>query len=57
MAIDRNNRDKLWQDSIELEMKDVFVAFTEYTDNVKKSIGDKEITGHLVFDVKLGENL
>ena len=56
MAIDRNNGDKLWQDSIKLEMKDVFVAFTEYTDDVKKLIGYKEITGHLVFDVKLGEN-
>eukprot|EP00978_Attheya_sp_CCMP212_P017505 scaffold46664_cov63-Attheya_sp.AAC.6 len=37
-------------------MKNVRIAFEEYDDNPEELIGYEEITGHLVFDVKLGEN-
>ena len=37
-------------------MKNNRIAFEEHECNVSKLIGFKEITGHMVFDVKLGEN-
>eukprot|EP00978_Attheya_sp_CCMP212_P026549 scaffold87549_cov65-Attheya_sp.AAC.3 len=37
-------------------MKNVRIAFEEYDGNPEELIGYEEITGHLVFDVKLGEN-
>jgi hypothetical protein len=39
-----------------VEMKNVRIAFEEYDGNLEELIGYEEITGHLVFDVKLGEN-
>eukprot|EP00978_Attheya_sp_CCMP212_P000550 scaffold1076_cov32-Attheya_sp.AAC.2 len=38
-------------------MKNVRISFEEYDGNPEELIGYKEITGHLVFDVKLGENI
>ena len=37
-------------------MKNNRVAFEEYTEEVSKLVGYKKITGHMIFDVKLGEN-
>ena len=54
--IDEENKNTLWQDAIKLEMKNNRVAFEEYTGDLKKLVGYKKITGHLVFDIKLGEN-
>eukprot|EP00978_Attheya_sp_CCMP212_P008877 scaffold20848_cov68-Attheya_sp.AAC.1 len=51
--IDLENGDTLWMDSVRLEMKNVRIAFEEYDGNPEELIGYKEITGHLVFDVKL----
>lgn len=54
--IDDANGNTLWQDAIKQEMTNNRVAFEEYNGDIKKLIGYKPITGHLVFDVKLGEN-
>ena len=56
IEIDRENKNTYWMDAIKLEMKNVRVAFEEYEGDPKTLIGYIEITGHLVFDVKLGEN-
>ncbi|CAJ1967955.1 unnamed protein product [Cylindrotheca closterium] len=57
IQIDRENGDTLWQDaSIKMEMKNNRVALEELGGDIKKLIGYKPIAGHMVFDVKLGEN-
>ena len=55
-SIDEENGDTLWMDAVRLEMKNARVAFKEYDDNPEQLIGFKQITAHLIFDVKLGEN-
>eukprot|EP00980_Cylindrotheca_fusiformis_P001039 scaffold282_cov121-Cylindrotheca_fusiformis.AAC.1 len=54
--IDEENGDSLWMDAIRKEMKNIRVAFEEHEGDPNDLIGYQEITGHLVFDVKLGEN-
>ena len=43
-------------DAVRLEMSNVRVAFEEYDGDPNSLVGYTQITGHLVFDVKLGEN-
>ncbi|CAJ1938729.1 unnamed protein product [Cylindrotheca closterium] len=40
-----------------MEMKNNRIAFEEFDGDIEKLMGYKKITGHLVFHVKLGENL
>jgi hypothetical protein len=54
--IDLENGDTRWLDSVSLEMKNVRIAFEVYEGNTNKLEGYQEITGHLVFDIKLGES-
>lgn len=54
--IDLENGDSLWMDAIRKEMTDNPHAFTKHKGDPKELVGFTEITGHLVFDVKLGEN-
>ena len=54
--IDAENGNALWMDAMRLEMANVRTAFTPHEGDTKDLVGYKEITGHLVFDVKLGEN-
>ena len=56
IEIDNLNGNKLWQEAIQEEMANNRVAFEEYTGDVKDLVGYKQITAHMVFDVKLGEN-
>ncbi|CAJ1938463.1 unnamed protein product [Cylindrotheca closterium] len=56
IQIDRENGDTLWQDAIKMERKNNRVALEEFGRDIKKLIGYKRIAGHMVFDVKLGEN-
>ena len=60
LAIDRKTRTTFWRDAIAKEMKTVRVAFENYSDCTieecrcgEKLIGYKEVTGYLVFDIKL----
>ena len=54
--IDKENGNHLWRDAIRLEMKNVRVGFEVYEGDVKDLVGYEEIRGHLIFDIKLGEN-
>lgn len=56
MEIDKENGNTLWMDAVRLEMSIVRVAFEEYDGDPNALVGYTQITGHLVFDVKLGEN-
>ncbi|KAI2507356.1 Reverse transcriptase (RNA-dependent DNA polymerase) [Fragilaria crotonensis] len=56
MEIDKENGNTLWLDAIKLEMQNVRIAFEEFDGDPSTLIGYTQITGHLVFDVKLGEN-
>jgi len=55
-AIDEENGNTLWQDAIKEEMKNNRVAFETYNGKIEDLVGYKEITGHVVYDVKLAEN-
>ena len=54
--IDAENGDTLWADVIGLEMKNNRVAFEEYDGEIEKLVAYEQISGHLIFDVKLSEN-
>ena len=54
--IDQENGNRLWQDAIDLEMKNVRIAFELHDGDPTTLVGYQEVTTHLVFDVKLGEN-
>ena len=56
MKIDSENGNTLWADSIELEMKNNIVAFEEYDGKIEDLVAFEQISGHLIFDVKLSEN-
>ena len=56
LEIDRENGNTLWMDAIKLEMANVRIAFEEFDGDPNSLVGYTQITGHLVFDVKLGEN-
>jgi hypothetical protein len=56
VQFDRENGDTLWQDAIRDEMKVVRPAFEVHEGEEKDLVGYTQITGHLIFDIKLGEN-
>ena len=43
-------------DAVRVEMKNNRIAFELHEEDVSKLVSFKEITGHMIFDVKLGEN-
>jgi hypothetical protein len=43
-------------DAVRLEMQNVCIAFEVYNGDTNDLVGYQKISGHLVFDVKLGEN-
>jgi hypothetical protein len=57
MAFDKENGDTLWWEAICKEMKNVRPAFEVWDKDVKElPVGYQEITCHMIFDVKMGEN-
>lgn len=56
MMIDRENGNTLWMDAVRQEMKNVRIAFEEFDGDPNTLIGYTQIIGHIVFDIKLGEN-
>lgn len=54
--IDREAGNTLWMDATRMEMKNVRVEFEEFDGDPNTLVGYTQMTGHLVFDVKLGEN-
>ena len=53
VALDNQNGNTLWQDAIVKEMKNSRVAFKLLEQGEKPPVGHKEITCHLIFDLKL----
>ena len=53
--IDNENSNTLWQDAIELEMKNNRIAFQFYIEDPTNLKGYKLVGTHLIFDIKLGE--
>ena len=56
LRIDKERNDTLWQDAIALEMKNVRIAFEVFEGDIQDLKDYEHISGHLIFDVKLGEN-
>ena len=54
--IDKENGNSLWRDAIIEEMKKVRVAFEETSKSLDELFGYTEITTHMIFDIKMGEN-
>lgn len=53
LDLDEKNGNTLWQDAIEKEMKNSRIAFKLLERGAKAPVGHKEITCHLIFDLKL----
>ena len=51
-ALDRKNGNTFWVDAIEKEFSNVKVAFQLLSEDDKLPVGYKEITCHLIFDIK-----
>jgi hypothetical protein len=56
IEVDTENGNSLWMDAKHLEMKNLRMAFKEYDGDPNSFVGYIQITGHLVFNVMLGEN-
>ena len=54
-AIDAANGDRMWSNAIREEMKKVKEAVRIHDGNEEELVGYQQITGHLIFDIKLGE--
>lgn len=54
--IDKTNGNRLWQDAIELEIKNSHIAFQLFEGDVKNLVGYQQVRCHLIFDIKLSEN-
>ena len=54
--IDKENNNNYWRKAIEKEMKKVLASFERYDGNIEDLVAYQEITMHIIFDVKLGEN-
>ena len=55
-AIDEENNNNLWRSAIEEEMKKIRAAITLHHGDTSQLIGFQQISVHLIFDIKLGEN-
>ena len=56
--IDDENKNSLWRDAIAMEMPKILASVEEY-EGTEKELDDQgfqQITGHMIFDIKLGEN-
>ena len=56
LILDKENNDDLWQQAINLEMPKIRKAMRVFDGDPKSLIGYQQITGHVIFDIKLGEN-
>ena len=56
LALDKENGDNLWNDAIKLEMSKIHDAVIDHDGDPNDLVGFQKITGHMVFDIKLGEN-
>ena len=54
LAIDKATSTTYWKDAIDLEIKNVDVAFQDLEDNEKVPVGYQFVKCHVIFDVKAG---
>ena len=54
LAIDKATNTSFWRDAIDLEIKNVDVAFQELEDSEQVPIGYQFVRCHMIFDVKAG---
>ncbi len=52
--INRKNNNTFWKDALFKKMTEVGVAFEVLEENIKAPTGRSKVTGHLVWDVKMG---
>ena len=51
--IDKGNGNTLWRDAIKKEMTNVGIAFEVLEEGEKAPVAWRNVSGHLVFDVKI----
>ena len=56
LQIDKEEGHNLWYEAIQDEMKRIIDAFEQFDGDPTELIGYQEITTHIIFDIKLGEN-
>ena len=56
LDFDKENNNTLWRDSIKKEMPKIVNAVVEHEGDASDLVGYQQITGHMIFDVKMGEN-
>ena len=56
LDIDAKNGNHVWRDALNMEMKNVRVAFEAYEGKIESLVGYQKIKCHIIFDIKLGEN-
>jgi transposase InsO family protein len=54
LEIDRRTNTTFWRDAINLEIKNVDVAFSDLDDNERIPVGYQQIRCHMIFDIKVG---
>ena len=52
-AFDLAAGNTMWQDAIDLEMNTIMTAFDLVSDGERASPGYSEVSGHIIFDVKM----
>ena len=55
--LDKENNNNLWRKTIEEEMTKLNTAVAELKTSPKNLVGYEDIYIHMIFDIKLGENL
>ena len=56
IQLDKEEGHNLWYEAIQEEMKKIVAAFEQFDGDPSELIGYQEITTHIIFDIKLGEN-
>ena len=57
MDIDKNNGNHFWRDAIDKKILDVGISFGLLSEGKKATPGCKQLSGHLVFDVKIDSKI
>ena len=52
--MDKHNKNTLWRDAIQKEMKNVSIAFKILDSSEKLPVGYSKLSVHMMFDIKLG---
>ena len=56
LQLDKENNNDLWRAAIQKEMPKIENAVAEHDGDASELIGYQQITGHMIFDIKMAEN-